>query len=128
MIAACHVQAGSAEETNWARIVEVYDALLVHLPSPVVALNRAVAVAMAAGPQAGLDLVDGLERDGGLVESHLLPAVRADLLRRLGRFELAASAYREAIELTGNDAEGAYLCRRLGEVSGAGASAPRSLP
>jgi RNA polymerase sigma-70 factor (ECF subfamily) len=118
MIAACHVRAAAAEETDWARIVELYDALLVHLPSPVVALNRAVAVAMASGAQVGLDLVDGLARDGGLAGSHLLPAVRADLLRRLGRIESAASAYLEAIALTANDAERAYLSRRLGEVSG----------
>ncbi|SFB59812.1 RNA polymerase sigma-70 factor, ECF subfamily [Amycolatopsis marina] len=118
MIAACHVTSPSAEETDWARIVELYDALLARVPSPTVALNRAIAVAMRSGPDAGLDLLDDLVRDGGLEHSHLLPAARADLLRRAGRAGQAAVAYRAALEHTANEAERAYLRRRLGELTG----------
>lgn len=125
MIAACHANAATAEETDWARIVELYDALITRLPAPLVALNRAVAVAMASGPQSGLDLLDQLDQDGALARTHLLPAVRADLLRRLGHFEMAASAYNEALGLTANDAERAYLRRRLLEVRD-GSTAPPS--
>jgi RNA polymerase sigma-70 factor (ECF subfamily) len=116
MIAACHVAAGSAADTDWARIVELYDALLAQVPSPTVVLNRAVAVAMRSGAQAGLDLLDDLARDGGLQRSHLLPAARADLLRRMGRPGPAAEQYRAALQLTSNEAERAYLQRRLGEL------------
>jgi RNA polymerase sigma-70 factor (ECF subfamily) len=119
MIAASHVTSASAEETDWARIVELYDALLAQVPSPTVALNRAVAVAMRSGPEAGLDLLDDLVRDGGLRHSHLLPAARADLLRRMGRRAAAAEAYRAALERTSNEAERAYLQRRLDELAGA---------
>src|SRR5690606_30597478 len=76
LIAACHVTAPSAQETDWARIVELYDALHAMVPSPTVALNRAIAVGFASGPEAGLELLDTLERDGGLENSHLLPAAR----------------------------------------------------
>jgi RNA polymerase sigma-70 factor, ECF subfamily len=116
MIAACHVTAPSVEETDWARIVELYDALLAQVPSPTVALNRAVAVASRSGANAGLDLLDGLVRDGGLEHSHLLPAARADLLRRMGQPGPAAEAYHAALELTSNSAERAYLQRRLREL------------
>jgi RNA polymerase sigma-70 factor (ECF subfamily) len=116
MIAACHVSAASTEDTDWVRIVELYDALLTQVPSPTVALNRAIAVAMRSGPEAGLDLLDDLVRDGVLERSHLLPAARADLLRRLGRPGPASAAYREALELTLNEAERAYLQRRLDEI------------
>jgi RNA polymerase sigma-70 factor (ECF subfamily) len=116
MIAACHVAAGSAADTDWARIVELYDALLAQVPSPTVVLNRAVAVAMRSGAQAGLDLLDDLARDGGLQRSHLLPAARADLLRRMGRPGPAAEQYRAALQLASNEAERAYLQRRLGEL------------
>jgi RNA polymerase sigma-70 factor, ECF subfamily len=116
MIVACHVTAASVEETDWARIVQLYDALLVQAPSPTVALNRAVAVAALFGPEAGLELLDGLVRDGGLEHSHLLPAARADLLRRMGQAGPAAEAYRVALELTSNGAERAYLRRRLDEL------------
>ena len=85
--------------------------------SPVVRLNRAVAVAMAEGPAAGLDLVETLAASGELAGYYLLPATRADLLRRLGRFEEAAAAYREAIELVATDAESRSLTRRLDEVT-----------
>ena len=88
-IAACHARARTAEETDWPRIVALYDALHELQPSPVVALNRAVAVSMAYGPAAALEIVDVLRRESRLREYHLLPSVRGDLLERLGRFEEA---------------------------------------
>ncbi len=115
-IAACHATAPTAADTDWAQIVTLYDQLLGFVPSPVVRLNRAVAVAMASGPDAGLRLVDELASD--LPGYHLLPATRADLLRRLGRTSEAAAAYREALALTTNDAERRYLDRRLDECAG----------
>ncbi|MEQ4206824.1 sigma-70 family RNA polymerase sigma factor [Actinopolymorpha sp. B9G3] len=115
-IAACHAVATSVEQTDWARIVALYDALLVHAPSPVVRLNRAVAVAMADGPAAGLALVDELAASGDLAGYHLLPATRADLLRRMGDSERAAEAYREAFTLAATDAERTYLRARLDEL------------
>lgn len=118
-IAACHVTVKSVEDTNWARIVELYDALLIQVPSPTVALNRAVAVAMHSGYAAGLVLLDELDRDGGLARNHLLPAARADLLRRMGRSGQASEAYRAALDLTSNAAERKYLRRRLDECGGA---------
>jgi RNA polymerase sigma-70 factor (ECF subfamily) len=87
------------------------------VPSPVVELNRAVAVAMADGPEAGLRVVDALAASGSLPGYHLLPATRADLLRRLGRTDDAADAYRDALEFATSDAERRYLSRRLGETS-----------
>ncbi|MFE9328805.1 RNA polymerase sigma factor [Nocardia sp. NPDC052278] len=116
MIAACHVAAPSSAETDWAKIAELYDALLKHVPSPTVALNRAIAIAMRSGPQAGLDILDDLAGAGGLKHNHLLPAARADLLRRLGRPGAAAAAYHAAIEQTSNQAEIAYLRRRLDQL------------
>jgi RNA polymerase sigma-70 factor, ECF subfamily len=115
-IAACHAVAESIETTDWAQIVALYDDLLVHAPSPVVRLNRAVAVAMADGPAAGLALVDELTASGDLAGYHLLPATRADLLRRMGASGRAADAYREAITLAATDIERAYLQARLDEV------------
>jgi RNA polymerase sigma-70 factor, ECF subfamily len=115
-IAACHAIAESVERTDWRRIVALYDALLVHTPSPVVRLNRAVAVAMAEGPAAGLALVEGLAHSGALAGYHLLPATRADLLRRMGDTERAAEAYREARALAATDAERAYLKARMDEL------------
>ncbi len=111
-IAAEHV----AETTDWARVVALYAALAQFDPSPVVELNRAVAVSMAEGPEAGLELVAQLE-SGRLEDYHLLHATRADLLRRLGRDEEAAVAYRRAHELAANPAERAFLERRLRELS-----------
>jgi RNA polymerase sigma-70 factor (ECF subfamily) len=105
-----------AESTDWTRVVALYARLAEFDPSPVVELNRAVAVSMAAGPEAGLELVARLE-SGRLEDYHLLHATRADLLRRLGRDEEAAVAYRRAQELTANPAERAFLERRLREVS-----------
>jgi RNA polymerase sigma-70 factor, ECF subfamily len=116
-IAACHCTAAEAADTDWAEIAELYERLNHMLPTPVVTLNRAVAVAMADGPAAGLELVDELEASGALAGYHLLPATRGDLLRRLGRHAEAAGAYRRAIELAGTDAERTYLSRRLAEAT-----------
>ncbi|MGK4591366.1 RNA polymerase sigma factor [Amycolatopsis sp. w19] len=116
-IAACHATAARASDTDWAQIAALYRELLRFVPSPVVELNRAVAVAMAEGPEAGLELVDKLTADGALPGYHLLPATRADLLRRLDRLDEAAGAYREALTLAGTDAERAYLSGKLAEIS-----------
>jgi RNA polymerase sigma-70 factor (ECF subfamily) len=112
-IAGLHDEAPSWEETSWSQIIRFYDLLLGVWPSPVVALNRAVAVAMLDGPQAGLDAVLEVERDGRLAAYRYLPAAKADLLRRLGRLDEAAEAYRAAIDLVGNDSERAFLTARL---------------
>jgi RNA polymerase sigma-70 factor (ECF subfamily) len=114
-ISALHDEAASAEDTDWPQIAALYGELMRIGPSPVVALNRAVAIAMARGPEAGLLLIDGIEADGRLRDYQPLHAARADLLRRAGRAE-AAAAYRRAIELSSNAAERAYLERRLAEV------------
>ncbi|NUT35979.1 MAG: RNA polymerase sigma factor [Hamadaea sp.] len=116
-IASLYAEAASYDETDWAQIVTVYDRLLEVWPSPVVALNRAVPLAMTAGPQVALAEVRRLEAEGGLDGYQYLPAVKADLLRRLGRPEEAAQAYRRALELTGNDAERAFLAARLAELA-----------
>jgi RNA polymerase sigma-70 factor (ECF subfamily) len=113
-IAACHATARRARDTDWARIAALYGELAQLTPSAVVELNRAVAVGMAEGPAAGLALVDTLT---GLEGYHLLPATRADLLRRLGRTEEAAAAYRAALELAGTEAERRFLARRVTEVT-----------
>jgi len=112
-IAALHASAPSVDELDWSQIAALYEQLLVFVPSPVVALNRAVAVAEAGRPEDGLVLVDGIE---GLERYHLMHAVRADFLRRLGRPEEAGDAYRRALELTRNPAEQEFLRRRLGEL------------
>ena len=114
-IAACHVRDDQA--TDWAEIAELYDHLYALTPSEVIALNRAVAVSMSDGPEAGLALLDGLAPDGELRAYHLLPAARADMLRRLGRRAEAAEAYRRAFDLAGTDAERRYLQRRLLEAT-----------
>jgi RNA polymerase sigma-70 factor (ECF subfamily) len=116
-IAACHATAPTAADTDWAEIAGLYRQLARFLPSAVVELNRAVAVAMADGPAAGLALVERLEASGALPGYHLLPATRADLLRRLDRFADAAAAYRQALALAANEADRRYLTRRLAEVS-----------
>jgi RNA polymerase sigma-70 factor, ECF subfamily len=115
-IAAEHCKAARAEDTNWLRIVVLYDLLQQLLPSPVVALNRAVAVAMARGPRAGLAIIDELAASGELGEYHLLHAARADMLRRLGANSEAAESYELALNLAGNDSERRFLERRLREV------------
>jgi RNA polymerase sigma-70 factor, ECF subfamily len=117
-IAACHATAGEAAATDWTEIAALYRELARMAPSPVVELNRAVAVAMADGPEAGLRLVEALEASGALPGYHLLAATRADLLRRLDRPAEAAAAYREALELAATDAERRYLTRRLAEATG----------
>ncbi len=117
-IAACHATAPDAAATDWPEIVGLYEQLDRYLPSPVVKLNRAVAVAMADGPAAGLAIVEELERSGALENYRLLPATRADLLRRLGRNAEAATSYRQALEMAGTDAERRFLARRLEETAG----------
>ncbi|WP_031479955.1 RNA polymerase sigma factor [Streptomyces bicolor] len=118
-ISACHTTAPTAEETDWADIAALYGELARFVPSAVVRLNRAVAVGMAEGTQAGLALVAELEDQGELAGYHLLPATRADLLRRGGRTQEAAEAYRRALELVENDAERRFLERRLAECRSA---------
>jgi predicted RNA polymerase sigma factor len=111
-IAACHARAGAAAETDWERIAALYDALAQLSPSPVVELNRAVAVSMAFGPEAGLELVDALVASGELDGYHLLPSVRADLLARMGRPEEARAELQRAAALTQNERERALLLSR----------------
>jgi RNA polymerase sigma-70 factor (ECF subfamily) len=115
-IAACHATAPAAAATDWAQVALLYGRLSRMVPSPVVALNQAVAVAMADGPAAGLRLADQLDRSGALSGYHLLPATRADLLRRLGRREEAEAAYRRALQLAPTDPERRYLARKLAGV------------
>ena len=117
-IAAVHARSQRPEETDWEEIVRLYDALSAMAPSPVVQLNRAVAVAMADGPQRGLSLIDALVAGGELDRYHLLHSARADLLRRMGRRVEAAEAYGRALELATNPVERAFLGERLREVSG----------
>jgi RNA polymerase sigma-70 factor, ECF subfamily len=112
-IAACHATATDWATTDWPRIVSLYGKLAELLPSPIVELNRAVAVAMAYGPAEGLALVEVIDAGGALAGSHLLAATRADLLRRLERHAEAAVWYREALELATTEAERRYLSRRL---------------
>ncbi|MBS1891689.1 MAG: sigma-70 family RNA polymerase sigma factor [Actinobacteria bacterium] len=115
-IAACHGRALEADETDWVRIAALYEALAAIAPSPVVELNRAVAVGMAFGPEVGLALLERIAADPALREYHLLPSVRGDLLSRLGRQEEAASEFRRAAALTGNESERELLLRRAGGV------------
>ena len=114
-IAACHAQAHTATETNWERIAMLYQALAALAPSPVVELNRAVAVAMADGPERGLEIVDGLAGEPALAGYHHLPSVRGDLLARLGRYGEAASEFRRAASLTRNIPERTVLLQRAAE-------------
>jgi RNA polymerase sigma-70 factor (ECF subfamily) len=116
VIARCHATASTAADTDWALIASLYGALEQMVPSPVVGLNKAVAVGMAQGPNAGLALVETLAASGRLDGYYLLPATRADLLRRLGRPAEAARSYRDALDLAVNDAERRYLARRLAEA------------
>lgn len=115
-IAACHMTARDFGSTDFARLALLYDRLSELAPSPVVELNRAVAVAMAQGPGAGLDLIDRLERTRSLEGYYLLPAAKADLLRRLGRMPEAGLEYRRARELAPSEAERRYLSKRLAET------------
>lgn len=114
-IAACHARAATADATDWAQIAALYQELAIHVPSDIVRLNHAVAVAMAEGPAAGLKLLDPLESSRQLSDSHQLASVRADLLRRLGRHLEAAAAYADALALAPHPADRAYLEARLTE-------------
>ena len=124
-IAALHDDAVTPADTDWQQIATLYLALRAMTPSPVVELNLAVAMAMADGPAVGLAMMDGIAASGELERYPYLHAARADLLRRLGRWSEAATAYRQALELTTNGAEQGYLERRLGEVASARAAEPR---
>ncbi len=117
-IAALHCQAGRPEDTDWRQIVQLYDLLERVQPSPIVSLNRAVAVAMVDGPRPALTILDGLAASGDLEGYHLLHAARADLLRRLGSSADAAKSYERALALVTNDSERRFLERRLREVRG----------
>jgi predicted RNA polymerase sigma factor len=119
-IAVCHAQARTPEQTDWARIAALYQALAVLAPSPVVELNRAVAVAMASGPSAGLAIVDRLAAEPALAGYHHLPSVRADLLARLGRHAEAAAEFRRAAAITRNIPERTVLLRRADECAARG--------
>lgn len=118
-IAAVHCEAKTAEETDWRQIVLLYDALQSAQPSPVVSLNRAVAVAMAGQLERALAIVDGLAEDQRMERYLFLYSTRADLLRRLGRHAEAAAAYRQALELADSAPERRFLRRRIEEVTGA---------
>jgi len=117
-IAAVHCRAARAEDTDWAQIVNLYDMLEQLQPSPIVELNRAVAVAMVQGPRTGLELIDGLAASNDLENYHLLHAARADFLRRMADFPEAEKSYQRALELATNESERRYLQRRLKEVRG----------
>ncbi len=122
-IAAVHYDAPTAADTDWAQIATLYRHLATVAPSPMVALNHAIAVAEADGPLAGLALLDELEAGGALADNHLLPAARADLLQRLGRGTDAVVAYDRAIALASNDIERQFLADRRNAID---ASAPSS--
>jgi RNA polymerase sigma-70 factor (ECF subfamily) len=116
-IAACHARAKTNEETDWQRIAALYDALAELTPSPVIELNRAVAVGMAFGPAAGLDLVDQLKHEPTLKEYHLLPSVRGDLLAKLGRYADARKEFEKAASMTRNEREKEMLLERAAACS-----------
>ncbi len=111
-IAACHALAPTGADTDWIRIVALYDALAELQPSPVVQINRAVAIAMAFGPSAALELVDQLTSEPALTASHMLPTVRGDLLSKLGRNDEARAEFARAASLTSNGRERALLLER----------------
>jgi predicted RNA polymerase sigma factor len=116
-IAACHARAFRPDETDWPRIVALYGVLAEVMPSPIVELNRAVAVSMAYGPQAGLDLVDQFAAEPALRAYHLLPSVRGDLLRKLGRIDEARAEFERAAELTSNERERQLSAERAREAA-----------
>ncbi len=122
-IAACHARARTAEETDWTRIATLYGTLAQLTPSPIVELNRAVAVAMASGPQAGLELIDSLTTEPSLKAYHLLPSVRGDLLKKLGRVDEARSEFERAASLTRNAREQKLLLKRAAACAEGSASA-----
>jgi predicted RNA polymerase sigma factor len=127
-IAACHARARTPEETDWARIAALYEALAQLAPSPVVELNRAVALAMAFGPATGLELVDELAADPALEGYHLLPSVRGDLLAKLGRRDEAQQELERAASLTRNQRERTLLLERAAACAQALAAASLSWP
>ena len=112
-IAAVHCRANRSEDTDWPQIVRLYDLLQQLIPSPVVSLNRAVAVAMADGPQHGLKIITALEGSGALTDYHLLYAAKADLSRRLGSFHEAALSYKRALELATNESERRFFGKAI---------------
>ena len=114
-IAACHARARTSEATDWLRIVGLYGALAEVTPSPVVDLNRAVALSFAFGPEAGLNLVDAIGAEPALKNYHLLPGVRGDLLVKLGRHQEARAEFERAASLTRNERERALLLKRAAE-------------
>ncbi len=116
-IAACHARARTADETDWRRIASLYDVLASVVPSPVVDLNRAVAVAMAFGPEEGLELVESLGAERALKSYHLLPSVKGDLLLRLGRNTEARAEFERAASLTRNEREREFLLKRAKECT-----------
>lgn len=116
-IASCHAQAPTGEDTNWIRIAALYEALSRVAPSPIVELNRAVAISMAFGPEYGLQLVDELSAIPQLKDYHLLPSVRGDLLMKLGRIEEARTEFERAVSLTQNGSEQALLRKRIAECA-----------
>src|SRR5690606_21365933 len=116
-IAACHARAAHADATDWPRIVAIYDALARAQPSPVVALNRAVAVSMAAGAEAGLAAVDAIADERALRDYHLLPSVRGELLRRLERRDEARAEFERAAAMTRNERERSLLLARARECT-----------
>src|SRR5690606_9503412 len=115
-IASLYARADSYQQTDWPQLLQLYDQLLAVWPSPVVALNRTVPLAMVAGPAAALAEVDRLEASGRLTGYRYLPAIRADLLRRLGRTDEAAADYRRALRLGGNETERDFLTRQLDDL------------
>jgi RNA polymerase sigma factor (sigma-70 family) len=117
-IAACHARAGSSAQTDWPRIATLYAALAQLTPSPIIELNRAVAISMAFGPQAGLEIVDSLTSDPALKSYHLLPAVRADLLKKLGRLSEAQAEFARAASLAQNSRERTLLLSRAASCTG----------
>lgn len=119
-IAACHARARTSDSTDWVRIAALYTALAVLLPTPVVELNRAVAVGMAEGPAAGLALVDALRESPTMLNYHLVPAVRGDLLQKLGRYAQAAEEFERAAVLAGSERERRYLRKRAAGARAAG--------
>jgi len=123
-IAACHARARTAGQTNWAQIAALYNALVELIPSPIIELNRAVAIAMAYGPAAGLELVDALTSDAALDGYHLLQSVRGDLLAKLGRFDEARGEFERAAQLTRNARERAFLLDRAADCARRAAATP----
>ena len=125
-IASLHAEAPTYDQTDWPQIVALYDKLLEAWPSPVVALNRAVPLAMVSGPETVLAEVEKLEQDGRLSGYHYLPAIKADLLSRIGRTGEAADSYRRAFDPAANEAERAFLAEQIAVSQSAGCWSPRN--